>query len=40
MIWPFELKAGTARISASIGTATAQPGEDPDAVLRRADIGM
>jgi diguanylate cyclase (GGDEF)-like protein len=37
---PFVLAAGTARLSASVGIAIARPGEEPDAIVSRADVAM
>jgi len=37
---PFAVAEGVARLSASIGAATARAGEDPDELLRRADLAM
>jgi cyclic di-GMP phosphodiesterase Gmr len=37
---PFDLGDVVVRISASIGSSTGQPGDDPDEVLARADLAM
>jgi diguanylate cyclase (GGDEF)-like protein len=37
---PMQLDEGTARVGASIGVALAHPGEEPEPLVRRADLAM